>query len=367
MKTIVISGINFNEGGPLSVFKDCLEHLSKHLSDKYKIIALVHDKNLFQIENITYYEFKDSKTSWLKRLSYEYFEFLKLSQQLTPHLWFSMHDISPNVNAEIKAVYCHNPSIFYKMAIKDIPYEPKMFLFSLFYRFLYGINIQKNNYVVVQQDWIRKEFKKNYNIKNVIVAYPDVQSISHQSVDLQLDKDSLFRFIYPAFPRIFKNFEVICNATRILVERGICDFEVMLTIDGTESKYSRRIVNEFSGVSQIKFLGLQKREEIFNLYTRSDCLIFPSKLETWGMPITEYKLTSKPLLLADLCYARETIGSYEKVKFFDPENAENLADCMEGIINGTLQYDITKEGFVENPFATSWAELFDILLDHNTK
>lgn len=51
------------------------------------------------------------------------------------------------------------------------------------------------------------------------------------------------------------------------------------------------------------------------LYNTSDCLIFPSKLETWGLPISEMKFFGKPILIADELYAKETVGGYDKVQF----------------------------------------------------
>ena len=72
MKTIVLSGINLYSGGTLSIMKDTLKYLSANLSNKYKIIALVHDKELYkEIKNIEYIEFKDSRDSWFKRIHYE--------------------------------------------------------------------------------------------------------------------------------------------------------------------------------------------------------------------------------------------------------------------------------------------------------
>ena len=39
---IVLSGVNFVEGGPLSVFKDALRELADHYAGRYEIVALVH-------------------------------------------------------------------------------------------------------------------------------------------------------------------------------------------------------------------------------------------------------------------------------------------------------------------------------------
>ena len=337
MKKIVLSGINLSEGGPLTIYKECLGCLEKYFLKEYRIIALVHDKSLFSEyeSKIEFIEFKNSKKSYLNRFYYEYFYFKKLSKKLKPYLWLSLHDMTPNVVADKRVVYCHNPIIFYDMNKKDMINEFKMFMFSKFYKYIYRINIEKNNFVVVQQDWIRKRFKQIFKIKNVIVAHPNVVI---DDFDLEKTRKNNMKivknsFLYPAFPRIFKNFEVVCKAVKILEE---------------------------------KFLGLLKRKKLMKYYESSKNIIFPSKLETWGLPISEAKIFGKNILLADLEYAHETLGNYENVMFFEPDDAKKLAEKMEILINGeNVKFDGNLEKNIENPFCRNWKELFDILLSDN--
>jgi len=360
VKNIVISAINFSEGGPLSILKDCLSYLSKNISDKYVVIALVHRKDLIGISGITYYEFPNSKKSWFKRLYYEYIYFKKLSKIIKPYLWLSLHDITPNVKADIRAVYCHNPAPFYKISSQEFFLESKFFLFNLLYKYLYQINIRKNNYVIVQQSWLRSRFKKLFGIENIIVAPPEINLKSFPLVSQS--KNSKHRFFYPTLPRVFKNIEIICEAVQSLNSRGVNIFEVLLTIDGTETKYSRFIYNKYKDVSSLRFIGMQTREKIFEFYKDVDCMIFPSKIETWGMPITEFKNFGKPILLADLAYAHEAIGTYDKVKFFDPNNPLQLSNLMNEFMENRLVFEEVKRKNIESLFASNWKGLFDIVL-----
>ena len=362
-KVIIVSAVNLVEGGPLTILKECLRYLSANLSTEFEIIALVNRKELFSFENIKYLEFPKSKKSWINRLYYEYCYFSKLAKQFNPFLWLSLHDITPNVTAPRLAVYCHNASPFYKLSFKEALMDPKFALFNIFYKFLYGINIKKSNFVIVQQDWLRQEFIKTYKIKNVIVSYPKVYNEYFvKKTDKNSNSGSNFVFFYPAFPRVFKNFEIICKSSEMLLKQGIHNFQVIFTISGAENRYSRHIYNSFKHIKNIKFLGIQSRDSVLELYNSASCVIFPSKLETWGIPITEAKLFMKPLLLADLEYAHETLGAYDKVKFFDPDDAEQLADAMKELINRTAVFEKTEANIIPAPFSQNWKELFDILL-----
>ena len=370
-KTIVLSGINLIEGGPLTIYKECLRCVEKYFLENYEIVALVHNRELFSEfdSRIKFIEFMDSKKSYLKRFYYEYFYFKRLSKKLKPYLWFSLHDMTPNVVTDKRAVYCHNPIIFYDVKRKDIINEFKMFMFSRFYKYIYKINIKKNNFVVVQQDWIRKRFKKIFKIKNVVVAHPNVviDDSNNNYKNTKIVKNS---FLYPSFPRIFKNFEVICKAVEILENKNIENFKVYLTIDGSENIYSKEIVEKYGRLKCIEFIGLQTRENLMKYYSKIETVIFPSKLETWGLPISEAKAFGKNIILADLEYAHETLGTYEKVMFFGPDDAEKLAEKMEMLINDdenmkNIEFDGNIEKNIEKPFCKNWKELFDILLLDN--
>ena len=362
-KTIVLSGINLIEGGPLTIYKECLKYLQENFLEEYRIIALVHDKSLFleYKEKIEFIEFNDSKKSYLKRLYYEYIFFKKLSKKLKPYLWLSLHDMTPNVVANKRVVYCHNPMMFYKMTKEERKKSFKLFLFSKFYKYIYKINIKKNNYVIVQQNWIRKEFKKAFGIENIIVAHPEV-NLEALKIDknIEVEKNS---FIYPSFPRVFKNFEVICKASEILENKNIKNFKVYLTIDGSENIYSKEIVEKYKKQECVKFIGLQSRKNLMNYYNKTETVIFSSKIETWGLPVTEAKAFKKKLILADLPYAHETLGNYEDVFFFNPDSAEELASKMESVIaekDTSFDGNICKE--IEQPYCNSWKKLFEIIL-----
>lgn len=365
-KRIVISAVNLTEAGQLSILKDSLQYLADNLIDNYNIIALVHDRALVNIDKIEYYEFPNSKKHWIKRLYYEYIYFKWFSKKIKPYLWFSLQDITANVDAEIQAVYCHHSSPFYRLSLKEAWFDPKLALFNKFYKFLYKINIKKNTFIVVQQQWLKREFEKLFAISdNIIVAYPDIKHIDVSSNISSNNQGKKIVFLYPSFPRVFKNFELICEATKQLNDSGIKNFEVYLTINGKETRYSKWIYNKYQYVPSLRFIGLQTREKVFLYYNESQCLIFPSRLETWGMPITEFKTFNKPIFVANSRYANETIGKYNKVRFFNPDDPIELSNLMKEFINNTITYEQTRKIKVEEPFAENWQTLFKILLKEN--
>lgn len=361
-KVIVISGINLFEGGPLSVYKDFLDALVvAGIAEDNRIILYVHKKGLFK--NYEQYaqivELPKSRKNYLWRLFYEYVYFNRISKKYRIDYWISMHDITPNVRSGRLYTYCHQPAPFYKPGRTDWKYSKKVCVFAMLYRYLYGINVKKNHAVIVQQNWLKEEFKRIYGIKNVITARPDIscRMTERNSEDTVIAENRPYTFIYASYPRTFKNFEVVCEACRQLGSR--LNYQVYLTLKGNENPYSRYLYRKFRDMKQIKWLGILPREELFRYYWKSDCMIFPSKLETWGLPVSEYKITGKPVILADLPYAHETLGEYEKACFFDCRDSKKLARIMSRVIKGEDVFSRNLE--TEKPDADSWTKLCHLI------
>jgi glycosyltransferase involved in cell wall biosynthesis len=360
---IVVSAVNLSEMGPLTILTEALTVLAERYAANYEIVALVHRQTLVQIPRVTCMEFPQIKGSWWKRLKFEYFDLRQISRDMRAELWLSLHDMTPNVTAARRAVYCHNPSPFFPFRLRDARHDPSFGASTLFYGFLYAINLRRNDFVVVQQNWMREEFKSRFGVNNVIVAHPVAESATAAPMEGKTQmRDGKTHFFFPSYPRVFKNAELALEAAAILERAGIANFELWLTFNGTENSYAAGLVRRYTGLKSVRFLGLLPRSAVFDGYSRAECLVFPSCLETWGLPITEFKSFRKPILAADLPYAWETLGSYDQVAFFDPHDARELARLMQSVIEGRAEFASVSAAPVAPPFCPNWAGLFEILL-----
>jgi len=304
-------------------------------------------------------EFPRAKRSWLKRLCLEFWGFQALSRELNADVWLSLHDITPRVMARRQAVYCHNPAPFYRAGLREAFWEPRFFMFTLFYRYLYRLNIHANDWVIVQQDWIRQAFHRLYRVRNVVVARPVGVPPAMTGKPRGVTKKV---FLYPALPRVFKNFETLCEATRIVRSNTDASFELRLTLSGKESRFAAHLHRRYGQEAAIQWIGRQTPEEMAAQYTEASAVVFPSKLETWGLPITEAKVLEKPLLLADMPYAHETVGDYGQVWFFDPESPEALAKLMLAHLDDTLTPRPHHSPPVAPPLVEDWDALVQFLV-----
>lgn len=365
-KTIVISAVNLVVGGTLTILRDCLEYLSK-LSEtgNYRIIALVFDKNLALYPNIEYIELQWPKKKWVNRLWCEYVSMKKIADEIGPvYLWLSLHDTTPNVVAEHRAVYCHNPFPFYTWSWRELWFNYKIVLFSWFSYFIYKINIHKNRFVIVQQQWIKDAFMQMYSLpsEKVIVSVPNKKE--DNTSPQYIESDDRFSFIFASSANSHKNFECLCEAAKLLEnEIGVDKFRVIITINGTENKYAQWLYSRWGAVSSIEFAGFMDRKTLFGYYQMVDCMVFPSKVETWGLPISEFGLFDKPMLLANELYAHETASGLDKVAFFKTDEPKDLAEKMKKVMAGDKQILSTVEKVhISVPKCYSWQSMFDLLL-----
>lgn len=359
-KLLVVSAVNLTEGGPLTILRECLSSAADTLGADWEIVALVHDRHLIQSPHARCLEFPDSKRSWLRRLHLEWIGFNSLSRELRADLWLSLHDITPRVKARRQVVYCHNASPFYGLSLREAFWEPKLLLFNWFYAQLYRMNIWRNYAVVVQQEWMRAEFCRRFRHPNVVVAHPVSRVVAPEPSARAIAPPKQV-FLYPALPRVFKNFEVLCDAAEQLADTQP-EIEIRLTLDGTENRYAGRIVRRYGHLPTLRFIGRQSLDEMASQLAQCAAVLFPSKLESWGLPITEAKALGKRVLVANLPYAHETVGSYDRVDFLPATDSRAWAEAMVGVASGNLLPAGAVCSEPMPPFAEDWSQLWKLLI-----
>lgn len=369
-RRLAVSAVSFTEGGPLLVLQEFVNAACEVLPADWEIVVFVHDRRLISAARARLVEMPAAKRSWMRRLWVEWHELRRQADTLQPDLWVSLHDMSPNVGGVRQAVYCHNPAPFFPVSWQDVCFEPRQLAFRLAYGWLYRINLRRNCAVIVQQSWLRDAFRKwTGPTTPIIVAHPHVpgNAGTHAGAD---DVYAMRRqrpagrcvFLYPALPRPFKNVELIGRAVARLETGAQWRSEVILTLDGTENRYARWLKRRFGKLQTLRFCGIQPRAAMDALYASGDCLLFPSRMETWGLPITEAKEHRLPMFVANLPYARETVGTYDRVDFIDGEDFAALADKLLAFQDGHFAFQAVTDNDPEPPFVSGWPELVRALM-----
>lgn len=345
-KTVVVSAVNIRKGGTLTVLRDCLKYLSGlAAAGEWKVIALVHKQSLCDYPRIEYIEIPWSVRGWGRRLWCEYVTMNRISKELAKRdgrpveMWLSMHDTTPRVLAEHQEVYCHTSFPFLKVIPRDWVMDPKVPLFAHFTRWAYKINVKRNDFLIVQQEWFRDALADLLHLpvskfRVIPPRLPDMKEVNPSDIHY-----SIPMFFYASSPDCHKNFETLCIASELLEkELGKGRFKTVLSISGKENRYARWLYKKWGVVDSIEFAGYMSREDLFGLYKAADAFVFPSRVETWGLPISEFLAVSKGrgrLLLADLPYAHGVAKDAPGASYFSATDAVALKKLMyESIATG---------------------------------
>lgn len=363
MQTVVVSSTNLFLGGPLTVGREVVAALRaspQFERGELRVIVFCHRRALYadvaEHPNLEWIELPHARRNWLVRLFYEYVWFARWSRSRNIDLWISLQDLTPNVRAARRVVYCHNPAPFYDGPRRWL-LDPRFEIFRLLYGLFYRINLGKNEYAIVQQEWMRSALAR-YGFSRVIVARP-VGSLRVAESQSRRVSGGVVRVLYPVLPRSAKNHEVIVDAMHALRDLPI---ELTLTFRGDENRYARMIRRRAGDADNIRFVGFLSRAELELEYERADALMFPSKLETWGLPLSEFRRYGKPIFAADLPYARETLGGYARSVFFDPASPTELARLLRMFCaNEALPFEMPSASTTP-PFAADWNALVSMLL-----
>lgn len=322
---IIVFDVPAESGGALSILN---EFYNKYKNDKDNEYIFVLSKPRFaDTPNIKVLRFPWIKKSWFHRLYFDNFIAPTLIKQNKADKVLSLQNvIIPHVNA-YQIVYEHNalPFIEHKFSLRE---SRMLWVYqNILSRSIFK-SIRKANKVIVQTEWMKKKCIEmlNVNSDKIEILMPKLDiTVTKRFV---ATKESISTFFYPASGALFKNHKLVIDACIKLKEQGIHDYKVIFTQIGNENKHISILYKKVKEHEiPVHFIGRIPRKEVFEYYSKS-VLLFPSYIETVGLPLIEAKLHETPILASDCSFSRETLETYDKVEFFNPLDSGELKSQM---------------------------------------
>ena len=234
----------------------------------------------------------------------------------------------PFIKSKIR-ILCQNKLIF--------TYDKKYFnLFQkikylYFYRILFFISLKIDDSLVVQTKTMKKIVKNKLKNKNVFLEdkfwrrleisnyFNGLNNSEKKNTEGKIKfsnfKENLLTFFYPAAFYPYKNhINLICAFKEIsdIFENKI---KLILTVSKEDLPFAIRDFNF------LLFTGNVNLFDIHEIYKRVDYLVFPSLLESLGLPLIEAKIYNLPII----CSCRDYVFDVcNPVSTFDPENVEEI-------------------------------------------
>ena len=147
-------------------------------------------------------------------------------------------------------------------------------------------------------------------------------------------------FFYPARAEMYKNHEIVIEACRKLKDAGVDGYRVIFTISADDGVYALKLIHQSEGLP-IDYIGTVPYEKMWDYYSKS-ILLFPSYLETCGLPLLEAQASQAWILASDMPFSHEALDGYPNKEFFVYDSADNLAEKMKEFIRGKKYQEIEK-------------------------
>jgi glycosyltransferase involved in cell wall biosynthesis len=346
---IVVNDIVASSGGALTILESFYRYVREFDEDNEWVLLLGSDL-LEESEHIRSVVLPEVKSSWLRRLVFDLIEGRRLIKSLQPDVVFSLQNTYTYGVRCPQVVYVHQPLPFQQA--KDFSLWRRDERLLAIYQHVIGAiikqSIRRADHVIVQTQWMRDAVLDRIGIANdrVDCVLPDLDDLSAYAFEGTIDAGAFF---YPTACVPYKNNDCISAACRLLREQGVVAFKVTMTIEATSP-----------GPNVIP-IGRVPREQVLEALSRST-LIFPSLIETYGLPLAEARALDVLVLAADLPYAREVLDGYPNGYYFDPASPNQLAALMGGVITGRIARSRAAH---EGPRLTSggaaWARVVQVL------
>lgn len=316
---VLVIDIAAEHSGAATILDEFIEEFRADKDTKY-IVALssIYYENT---SNITFLNFEWAKKTLFHRIWFDRFYCKSLVKKYHPDKIVSLQNCTVGANNVKQEVYFQNalPLSQYRISFRK---SKALWLYQNVIGRIWKHSLKKANTVIVQAEWVKHTLSKNWHIseerivvKKPIVVMPDVSIPKTESLDL----------FYPANGSVYKNHLLLLKALLRLNTEKQQKPSLILTGSLESLTYECQCMIKDNNLP-VSFVGRLNKEQMAKYYSRS-ILVFPSLIETVGLPLMEAALLDRPIMASDLPYAREVLSGYGKCVFFNPLSEESFLEA----------------------------------------
>lgn len=359
-KIIAVNATALKSGGALTILRQFLSYIP---DERIYYVFINEDVNIDSNGLKNVHLIKLNMTGAIKRVVWDWYGLRR---------WFKSRSIKPEV-----VVSLQNTSIVFNKESKNIiylhqgiPLHPKSWSFlkpkerSLaFYKYIYPFFIfiftNEKTKFVVQTQWMKKalcaKFKRHAD--NVYVIKPDLVPVDIDLIQT-IDLPYQYTLFYPASSMVFKNhIEIIYALNEIKTsDVDLSLIGLYLTINEDDDEELRKLIIQFNLEKNIHFLGPLNYEDVLRYYKSCTTVLFPSYIESFGMPLLEAAIFGKPIVVIDAEYSREVISGYAGAVFAMKNSPQSWKNAILQSFLFNQQFDSYQPDFEYN-----WGSFFELI------
>jgi len=364
-KTIVVNSTAAISGGALTILNEFIAAIEKFSADKHFTFIFYTSVDFPDLKNPKIRIINLGRKNYFERIFWDYFGFKSSLKNLKilPDLIMSFQNCGVVYNKSCpQLIYYHNS--FCLIPYKWNPFKKNqriLWFYTEIYPFFVQSLIQQKTRIIVQAEWIKKAFSTKFSVplNRINVILPTVKK---SYLDTYSNTSNQMILFFPATSFLYKNHSLLLDMMSYLKMKDDLfykDVKLIFTLDysdivslGIEGKYKEVQEN-------ILLMGYLNNEQMHKVYNDTKILLFPSRIETFGLPLVEAAYKNKFILCSDQAYAHETLEGYKKVEFIDNRDHVAWAErCYTHLKNMDSCSSNESDNF-ERP--DSWFKVIDLI------
>ena len=187
--------------------------------------------------------------------------------------------------------------------------------------------VQTPTVATVLSSWLRRPVP--------VVVVPFAAQATPGTAPLASPAPKQFDFVYVASGEAHKNHQRLLQAWRLLADAGLKP-TLALTVDRQQYPPLARDIERHASQLGLNIvnLGTLTAAEVSGLYCNAAALVYPSLIESFGLPLIEAAQHGLPIIAAELDYVRDVAFP---VQTFDAQSAVSLARALLRFLGHTEQ------------------------------
>lgn len=324
--TVLVVDVAADSGGALTILNQYYDKFSKDRDNKYVFVVSVVDFE--PTDNIVIKKLPWVKNSWFHRLWFDYVYSKKIIKHNKIDEVFSLQNTLLPIKRIPQTLYLHQslPFCEYKYTFLE---NKKFWIYQNIIGKLIKKSVKNAKKVIVQTEWMKQAIIKQCDIKQDKIEKISPETTIKVNKFFDINKWHNL-FFYPASNLSYKNHKVIFQAIKLLKQHDIKDFNVIFTL--TEKTLPHDCIELYNELKEnVELVGSIKQEQVMELYSKS-ILLFPSYIETFGLPLLEARCCKSTVIASDTPFSREILGDYENASFFDAFSPETVSEIMKNYL-----------------------------------
>lgn len=212
-------------------------------------------------------------------------------------------------------------------------FPPRIILRLVLERIWFRLAHHNADVKIVQSQSMQNSIRKQGFGDALILPFLDRKKLK----ETILGRHVRFDFIYLASGEPHKNHKILIEAWELLAGYGYLP-TLCLTLDPSTDREICSAVTKSSKKFKLNIINVGKvtNEKALSLLSQSRCLIFPSAVESFGIPLIEAGHLGVPVIASEMDFVRDVC---EPVETFNPQSAVSVCRSVLRFLGGSVARD----------------------------